>query len=186
MRGVAGTCERQDALEGLHVAALTPNKTGCPHQSLAQLPTVHQPKEAAEARCQRLRTHFTAVAEAPALTPGRCQACSKCPAQGRSKGCVGKCAWKSGRGWREGMEEWHRAGQVTNQHWARGACQPGALTPSQAARSPVEELLCELQVSVLSGSLLEQLLENRTQVAVGNNAPHDPKSFQKHQWWVVH
>lgn len=90
MRGVAGTCERQDALEGLHVAALTPNKTGCPHQSLAQLPTVHQPKEAAEARCQRLRTHFTAVAEAPALTPGRCQACSKCPAQGREQGLCGK------------------------------------------------------------------------------------------------
>lgn len=36
----------EDALEGLHGVALTPNKTGCPHQSLAQLPTIHQPEEA--------------------------------------------------------------------------------------------------------------------------------------------
>ena len=36
----------KDALEGLRVTALTPNKTGCPHQLLARLPTIHQPKKA--------------------------------------------------------------------------------------------------------------------------------------------
>lgn len=89
----------------------------------------------------------------------------------------GKVGGAGGKGWGNDTEQ----GKLLISTGLGEACQPGALTPSQAARSPVEELLCELQVSVLSGSLLEQLLENRTQVAVGNNAPHDPKSFQKHQ-----
>lgn len=94
----------KDALERLHIAALTPNKTGCPHQSLAQLPTIHQPKEA-EAGSLPVPQHSLHLLwlkrqhGLPLELLGL--ASNSWPGIEGSKGFVGKCAERRGRGWRE-------------------------------------------------------------------------------------
>lgn len=119
----------KDALEGLHVAALTPNKTGCPHQSLAPLLTIHQPKEAeagsppAAGRSLHLLwlKHQHCL---PLELPGF--AAHLGPGIKGSEGFVGKCAERRGG---RAQEENEAGQQGINQSAAKKVLLPRTLIP---------------------------------------------------------
>lgn len=145
-------------LERLHVAALTPNKTGCPHQPLAPLPTIHQPEEA-EAGSLPVPSHSLHLLwlkhqhrlPLERLGPASIQFLAwdwREPRAlwenvlGEGGRAVGKRGWENERGQRK---------LLINTQLREPPCQERSLTP-KLPKGLMEELLSELQASVLSCS----------------------------------
>lgn len=143
----------KDALERLLVTALTPNKTGCPHQFLAQLPTIHQPKtaEAGVPPAAQHSLHLLWLKYQPCLPlelPGL--AADSWPGIEGSKGFVGKWAGRSREGPREEKED-GQSKLLIKAQLRNSPCQEHSLT-AKLPKEPVEELPSELEASLLSCS----------------------------------
>lgn len=169
----------KDALEGLLVTALTPNKTGCPHQFLAQLPTIHQPKtaEAGVPPAAQHSLHLLWLKYQPCLPlelPGL--AADSWPGIEGSKGFVGKWAGRSGEGPREEKED-GQSKLLIKVQLRKSPCQEHSLT-AKLPKDPVEELPSELKASLLSCSQLQQLTTICRLQSREENALRGQKSFQ--------